>query len=138
MIVGRRLHADLSKPVVREEESQMRRRMRRLRSHEEPYLDHIERLKGGDYVFHLDSSLLRHFINRQIFRRLTACKQMDQNVSPIASIRDLTQIRQWLFRRSRFVFTFGELVRERYNELSIARLLVLRKGKNAGEVVSFV
>jgi hypothetical protein len=58
MIVGHRLHADLSKPMVREEESQMRRRMHRSRSLEMPYLDHIERLKGGDYIFHLDSSLL--------------------------------------------------------------------------------
>jgi len=62
-------------------------------------------------------------------------QQMKQDVFPITPVRHLSQIRQWLFGRPRLALAAGQLVRQRNDEFAVARLLVLRKGEDAGQIV---
>ena len=101
------------------------------------YLDHIEGLQCRDQIFRLDSSHRGNIANGKVTLGIIVGQQMHQNISPVAAIGHLAQIRKGLFGRSRNAFSFGQFVRERNNEFPISALLILRKCQDTGQVVSF-
>jgi hypothetical protein len=101
------------------------------------YLNHVQILERRDDVFHFDTGLGGHVIDRQVGLAIVFGEQIHQNIRPVAPIRDLAQVREGLFGRPRNAFFFRQFVRERNDKLAVAGFLVLGKGQDTREIVPF-
>jgi len=89
-----------------------------------PIFNEIEGLEGGDDIFCFDGCHLADIFDGQISSVLT--KDFKENLSPIASIRQQTEIRERLFRGSHLSFFLGEFIRERNEQFSVSLSLIRR------------
>jgi hypothetical protein len=80
-----------------------------------------------------DRCLLRNVVNAQLLRGID--QQFDDSLAPVCSVTQQTQVRKRFLRTSEFAFFLAELVGELDQEFTVTVSLVLRKGKDTGNVV---